>query len=90
MRRDKLAYIRSVMPLSDWRLLVEMETDSVIVVDLRRKLATARYGDLKDPRLFRSVITDGEGVSWGGGRVAVTARELMDVVCVDIRKENDG
>ena len=34
----RVAFIRSVVPLNDWRLLVEMETGSVIVFDVSRKL----------------------------------------------------
>jgi hypothetical protein len=82
-----MAFITSVVPLNDWRLFVEMETGSVIVVDMSRKLDTARYSDLRNPELFRSVTTDGDVVSWGSGRVTVTARELMDVVFIDRRRE---
>ena len=80
----RVAFIRSVVPLNDWRLFVEMETGSVIVVDVSRKLNTARYGDLRDVALFRSVATDGDVLSWGDGRVIVTVRELMDVVFCDV------
>ncbi len=78
-----MAFIRSVMPLNDWRLFVEMETGSVMVVDLSHKLDTARFGDLRNLDLFRSVSTDGEIVLWRDGRVRLTARELMDVVFVE-------
>lgn len=78
-----MAFIRSVMPLNDWRLFVEMETGSVMVVDLSHKLDTARFGDLRNLDLFRSVSTDGEIVLWREGRVRLTARELMDVVFVE-------
>ncbi|MBL3592327.1 MAG: DUF2442 domain-containing protein [Synergistaceae bacterium] len=79
-----MAFIRSIVPLNDWRLFVEMETGSVVVVDVSRKLDTARYGDLRDRELFRSVVTDGDVISWDHGRVTVTARELMDVVFCDV------
>lgn len=79
-----MAFIKSTTPLNDWRLFVEMETGSVILVDLSHKLDTARFGDLRDQELFRSVTTDGDTLSWGNGRVRLTARELMDVVFVDV------
>lgn len=82
-----MAFIRSVMPLNDWRLFVEMETGSVMVVDLSRKLDTARFGDLRNLDLFRSVSTDGDIVLWRDGRVRLTARELMDVVFVDKKQK---
>ena len=75
-----MAFIRSIVPLNDWRLFVEMETDSVLIVDVSRKLDTARYGDLRDAALFRSVTTDGDVISWGDGKVTITVRELVDAV----------
>ena len=78
-----MSFIKSVTPLNDWRLFMEMETGSVIVADLSRKLNTARFGQLLDAVLFRSAVTDGDVVSWGGGVLTVTARELMDAVFVN-------
>ena len=85
-----MAFIKSVMPLNDWRLFVEMETGSMMVVDLSHKLDTARFGDLRDLELFWSVSTDGDIVSWRDGRVRLTARELMDVVFVDKKLWDEG
>jgi hypothetical protein len=79
-----MSFIKTIMPLNDWRLFVEMETGSVMVVDMSRKLDTARYGDLRDETLFRSVTTDGDAISWGHGRITITVRELMETVFVDL------
>jgi hypothetical protein len=73
-------YIRSVMPLKDYRLFMEMESGSTVTVDLSGKLLTVKYGLLKDEALFFDVTTDGDYVSWGNGRVRVSVKELMDVV----------
>ena len=78
-----MPFIRTIMPLKDWRLFVEMGTGSVLVVEMSRKLETARYADLRDSALFNSVRTDGNVISWGNGRVTITVRELMDAVFVD-------
>nr|WP_321502067.1 DUF2442 domain-containing protein [uncultured Dethiosulfovibrio sp.] len=85
-----MAFIKSVMPLNDWRLFVEMATGSVLVVDLSHKLDTAKFGDLKELGLFQSVTTDGDTISWNDGRVRLTARELMDVVFVDKKQWDEG
>ncbi len=79
-----MPFIKSILPLNDWRLFVEMETGSIIVVDMSRKLDTARYGDLRNVALFRSVTTDGDVISWGNGRIIITVRELMETVFVDL------
>ncbi len=77
-----MSYIKTVAPMKDFRLFMEMESGSVVIVDLSVKLETVKYADLADERLFRSARTDGDCVVWGGGRVRVTARELMDVVLI--------
>ena len=79
-----MPFIKSVMPLNNWRLFVEMTTGSTMVVDFSHKLETARFGDLKNREIFSSVVTDGDIVSWGNGRLKLTARELMNTVFVDI------
>jgi hypothetical protein len=73
-------YIKSVMPLKDYRLFMEMESGSIVAVDLSVQLGTIKYGLLENEALFNDVKTDGDYVIWGNGRVRVSARELMDVV----------
>lgn len=75
-----MSYIKTVVPLKDHRLFMEMESDSSVIVDLSVKLHTMKYKDLADETLFRSAKTDGDYVTWGDGRVKVTVKELMEVV----------
>ncbi len=77
-----MSYIKAVVPMKDHRLFMEMESGSIVIVDLSVKLNTVKYADLANERIFRSVRTDGDCVVWGGGRVRVTARELMEVVLI--------
>lgn len=75
-----MRYIRSVVALPDYRLLMEMESGSSVTVDLSVKLHTMKYAELADEALFRSVSTDGDYVVWGEGRLRLTVNELMEVV----------
>lgn len=77
-----MSFIRSVVPLKDYRLFMEMESGSTVTVDLSVKLDTLRYGELADEALFQKVKTDGDYVIWGDGQVKLTARELMDVALI--------
>ncbi len=77
-----MSYIKAVVPIKNHRLFMEMESGSVVIADLSAKLNTAKYADLADEKLFHSAKTDGDYVVWGGGRVNVTAKELMDVVLI--------
>jgi len=77
-----MSYIRTVVPMKDYRLFMEMESGSNVIVDLSVKLNTMKYKDLTDNRIFKSAETDGDYVLWGNGRVKVTVKELMDVVLI--------
>lgn len=75
-----MSFIKAAVPLKDYRLFMEMESGSSVIVDLSVKLDTIKYGELEDEALFKNVRTDGDYVIWGDGHVKVTVRELMDVV----------
>lgn len=77
-----MSYIKAVLPLKDYRLFMEMESGSSVMVDLSCKLDTVKYGELQDQRLFQKARTDGDYVYWGDNQVKVTARELLDVVLI--------
>ena len=73
-------YIKTVVPMKDYRLFMEMEGGSTVTVDLSVKLCTAKFAELRDESFFRNVTTDGNYVIWGGGRLRLTVIELMEVV----------
>ncbi len=75
-----MSYIKTVRPLKDYRLFVEMESGSTIIADLSGKLHTMKYAELVDEAFFKTVTTDGDYLIWGGGRLCLTVNELMDVV----------
>ena len=75
-----MSYIRAIVPMDDYRLFMDMESGSVLIVNLSIKLNTMKYKALADEGLFRSAKTDGDYVVWGDGKVRLTAKELLDVV----------
>jgi len=58
---------------------MEMESGSSLIIDLSVKLNTMKYKELTDEALFKTASTDGNYVIWGGGRVRLTVKELMEV-----------
>lgn len=72
-------YIKSVLPMKAYRLFMEMESGSSLIVDLSVKLNTMKYKELVDEALFKTAFTDGNYVIWGDGRVKITVKELMEV-----------
>lgn len=75
-------YIRSVMPMKDYRLFMEMESGSSVTVNLSGKLKTMKYAELIDEAFFNTAMTDGDYVVWGGGRLRLTVKELMEVTLI--------
>lgn len=75
-----MGYIKTVLPMKDYRLLLEMEGGSTVIVDLSGKLHTMKYAELAEEAFFKTAATDGDYVIWGGGRLSLTVNELMEVV----------
>jgi hypothetical protein len=75
-----MSYIKTVLPMKDYRLFMEMEGGSTVTVDLSSKLHTMKYARLADEAFFKTATTDGDYVIWDGGRLRLTVNELMEVV----------
>jgi hypothetical protein len=73
-------YIKTVLPMKDYRLFMEMESGSTVTVDLSGKLHTMKYAELADEAFFKSATTDGDYVIWGDGHLRLTVNELMEVI----------
>lgn len=73
-------YIKTVLPMKDYRLFMEMESGSIVIGDLSNKLSTMKYAELADEAFFKTATTDGDYVVWGDGRLRLTVNELMEVV----------
>ncbi|MDR1705598.1 MAG: DUF2442 domain-containing protein [Clostridiales bacterium] len=75
-------FIKSVRPLSDYRIEVVMQTGTVVNFDFTSRLHTLRFAALQEDAVFHSVRTDGDYLLFKRGEVdcvRVTARELMDM-----------
>ncbi|NLA13249.1 MAG: hypothetical protein GX867_03285, partial [Tissierellia bacterium] len=55
-----MSYIKAIVTMKDYRLFMNMESGSVVIVDLSVKLNTMKYKELADERMFRSARTDGD------------------------------
>lgn len=75
-----MSYIKTVLPMKGYRLFMEMEGGSEVIVDFSNKLHTAKYAELTEEAFFRTAATDGVYVIWDDGRLRLTVSELMEVV----------
>jgi hypothetical protein len=75
-----MGYIKAILPMEAYRLFMEMESGSMVIVDLSNKLHTAKYAELADESFFKAAVTDGNYVTWNKGSLRVTVNELLEVV----------
>jgi two-component system chemotaxis response regulator CheY len=84
--KKQIGFFRSVKALPDYRLEVEMQTDTRIVFDFNSRLGTMRFGALKDAELFNTVHTDGDFILFGkedAAKVKISPSDFMDLILVD-------
>ena len=54
-----MSRIKSVVPKEDYRLEVLLDNGSSVILNLKSRLGTVRFGMLKDKDIFERVTTDG-------------------------------
>ncbi len=57
--------IKEVVPKEDYRLEVQLQNGSSIILNMETRLATVRFGRLANEEVFRLVSTDGNFIRWG-------------------------
>jgi len=70
--------IKSVIPREGYRLEVQLENGSSVILDFSSRLRTARFGMLADEEYFRRAETDGDFVRWGSG-IEVSVSEVFQL-----------
>ena len=81
--------IAAVIAVADYRVRVCFDNDDTLLLDMRGKLLTARFSDLKDMARFCSVKTDGRSILWPGD-VSISIGELMEIIAtVETQRKSD-
>jgi tRNA U38,U39,U40 pseudouridine synthase TruA len=73
-----MAKIAAVAAGDDYLLTVRLENGSTVTVDLKKKLFTARFSELRDRQVFAAARTDGKAVHWPGG-LSLAVSELLEI-----------
>lgn len=77
---------RTVIPMEDGCLQVEMESGSTVYLDMQRRMQSVRFGLLRNEDVFRSVETDGYRLIFykdGSEVLEIPAVTFMDLLTVD-------
>lgn len=70
--------IKSVIPKGDYRLEVQLENGSSIILDFSDRLHTVRFGLLNDKAFFRRAVTDGDFVRWDN-KIEISVSEVFQL-----------
>ena len=75
--------IKSVIPKEAYRLEVQLENGSSVILDFSSRLHTVRFGMLADKDFFRRAVTDGDFVRWDN-KIEISVSEVFQLA----QKEN--
>lgn len=81
-----MGYIRSIAPLENYHLFLEMTTGSIAIIDISKRFHSIRFAALQDKKLFQTAVTNGNYVIWGDGLIKVDVKELLDILLIDRSK----
>ncbi|MEA4932482.1 MAG: DUF2442 domain-containing protein [Lawsonibacter sp.] len=73
-----MSKIIDLVPQEDYRLEVKLDNGSSVILSLKSRLETMRFGILADKELFGRAVTDGSYIRWDN-KVEVSLNELFQL-----------
>jgi hypothetical protein len=74
--------IMKVIPMDDYSLMVQLDNGSSVILNLKNKLGTIRFGIISDIELFRRAITDGSFIRWDN-KLEISVNEVFQLTQSD-------
>lgn len=75
---DRLIKIVRVVPREDYCLEIILDNGSSVILNIKSRLNTIRFGMLKDIEFFNKASTDGICISWDG-KIEVSLSEIFQL-----------
>ena len=73
-----MSHIKNVVPKENYRLEVQLENGSSIVLNMESRLQTLRFGMLSDPMFFKKATTDGACIFWDN-KIEISISEVFQL-----------
>lgn len=70
--------IKRVVPWEDYRLEVLLDNGSTIILNLKSRLSTVRFGLLRNKEFFNRVTTDGSYIRWED-KIEISISEVFQI-----------
>ena len=70
--------IVGIQPMSDYMIKVRFNNGTTLILDMKHKLKTMRFQQLKDKVLFFSAVTDGYCIRWNEF-IEISVKEIFEI-----------
>jgi len=74
-----MSKITAAIPGDDYLLTICLDNNHSITLDIKNKLHTIRFSELRDKQVFNAAKTDGKQVYWPSG-LSIAVNEIMEIV----------
>ncbi|MBP2628246.1 MAG: hypothetical protein H6Q69_132 [Firmicutes bacterium] len=64
---------------AEYLVTIHFDNAHSVTIDMKKKLQTARFSELRDEKVFNAAKTDGKSVHWPGG-ISIVTSEIMEIV----------
>ncbi|MDD4599437.1 hypothetical protein SDC9_03874 [bioreactor metagenome] len=71
--------ILSVIPNDAQLITVHFDNNHSVIVNMKGKLQTARFSNLRNRELFMAANTDGKAILWAGG-ISIAISEIIEII----------
>ena len=73
-----MTLIRKVIPKENYCIEVILENENTIIINMKSKLETVRFGLLANKNFFNEASTDGKCIKWGN-KVEISLSEIFQL-----------
>lgn len=63
----------------EYLVIILFDNGHSVTIDMKAKLHTVRFSELRDIQVFRAAKTDGKSVNWPGG-ISIALSEIMEIL----------
>ena len=64
---------------ADYLITIHFDNGHSLTIDMKKKLQTVRFSELRDEEVFKVAKTDGKSVIWPEG-ISIAISEIMEIV----------
>lgn len=64
---------------ADYTLTVRFDNSHSVTIDMKKKLNTARFSELRNEQVFNAAKTDGKSIHWPGG-ISIAISEIVEII----------